>query len=313
VSGTIRGVEIPDIDDGLDGRSRRCLSRLGTRYVRASQVVGDDRGDNAALIGLAQEFRLRYPLVDGDGNLGSVDGDPPADPQHTRVRLAPIARDLGRVPNLLVNGSRTIPPTTSSRWQPRSRPCSTTLRSAMDALLKRLPGPDFPTGGVIAEPSALHAVSATGRGPVRNLARSHLEGVAIVVTELPYGVEKGGDDGVIREIVELVFHGRMRGTINDIQDHTDRRGQRLLIGVERGTDTDRLLDDLYALTSLERVFPVDFVALVDGHPAHVTVRDLIDRFIAARDPATVRSELDELVARHGDERRTLIGDPGTAG
>jgi DNA gyrase subunit A len=183
----------------------------------------------------------------------------------------------------------------------------------MDALLKRLPGPDFPTGGVIAEPSALHAVSATGRGPVRIRARSHVEGDAIVVTELPYGVEKGGDDGVIREIVELVFHGRMRGTINDIQDHTDRRGQRLLIGVERGTDTDRLLDDLYALTSLERVFPVDFVALVDGHPAHVTVRDLIDRFIAARDPATVRSELDELVARHGDERRTLIGDPGTAG
>jgi DNA gyrase subunit A len=279
-------VQIADVYDGLDARSRRCLSRLGTRYVRSSRVVADE-DDYACLVGLAQAFRLRYPLVDGDGNFGSVDGDPPADPEYTRVRLAPIARDLERFPTLLVNGSETIPPHNLTEVVAAVLAVLDDASVGLDALLERLPGPDFPTGGAIVEPSTLREVYATGRGQVRIRARSHLEGETIVITELPYGVRKGGDDGVISEIVELMFDGTMRDRINDIQDHTDRRGQRLLIGVERGVEPNALLGELLELTSLETIFAVDFVALVNGDPERMTLRELIDRFIAARIEANV--------------------------
>jgi DNA gyrase subunit A len=302
---------IPDVSDGLDPVQRRVLSLLAERYVKCADVVSD-APSYETLVHLAQDFRQRYPLVEGRGNFGSVDGDPPADPQYTAARLAPIARALPRFPNVLVNGSRTIPPH-------NLREAVAALIAYIDdadidvaGLMEHMPGPDFPTGGVIADPSRVRAAYETGTGAISLRARSHTEEHAIVVTELPYTVDKAGDDGIIRELADLSSEGRLPELV-DLQDQSERRGARIVIGLRRDADPLAVLTRLRAHTSLEITFPVELVALIDGAPRRLALRELIGHFLAARDAARLRRELDDVANRFGDDRRTLLEDDGVDG
>ena len=154
---------IPDIRDGLDAVGRECLSQLSDRYVRSSQVAVEE-ATYGALVRLTQDFRLRYPLVDGEGNFGSVDGDPPADAQYTRVRRTPLGRELPRFPNLLVNGSDTIPP--HNLGEVAAAVTAVLDDPAVDVagLMEHLPGPDFPTGGLIVGGSAIREPTRRAKG-----------------------------------------------------------------------------------------------------------------------------------------------------
>ena len=296
---------IPDLRDGLTAPERRVLSRLGERFVKCADVVDDARGYEA-LVGLAQDFRRRYPLVDGRGNFGSIDDDPPAEARYTEARLAPLARALPRFPNLLVNGSGTIPPHNLREVVAAVIACVDDPGIDVPGLMEHMPGPDFPSGGVIVDRARIRAAYETGAGAITLRARSHVEGDSIVVTELPYGVERGGDVGVIRRIADLHFEGRLRD-VWDLSDYSDRGAMGLVIGLRREADPQTVLDALHAHTSLETTYAVDMVALVDGEPRRHTLRELIDAFLARRDAGRVRGELQDLADRFGDDRRTSLG------
>ena len=222
---------------------------------------------------------LRYPLVQGRGNFGSIDDDPPADAEYTEARLAPLAHELPRFPNLLVNGAPGIPP-----------------HNLREVAAGRVLGPDYPTGGVIPDPASLRAIYETGAGAFRLRARATIEGHAIVVTELPYGVAKGGEEGVIREIVELVNERELTG-IDDVQDRSDRDGMCLWIGLNPETDAEALLADLYARDVLEVTIEADLTALVDGVPKRLTLPELL-----------AGDDVQRVADRFGDARRTTLGD-----
>lgn len=276
---------IPDLGDGLDAVQRRVLARLHDRFTRSADIV-DNPTEYDALVGLAQPFRRRHPLAEGRGNFGSVDDDPPADPPYTEARLAPLAHELPGFPNLLVNGSRTIPPH-------NLREVAATVLGVDD-----LPGPDFPTGGEIVDRAGIRALYETGAGAVTVRARVHFEGDAIVVTELPYGVAKGGDDGIFMQIATLGPR-----EVLDLHDGSDRSGIRIVIVLRTGADPQGVLDMLLARTSLETTFAADLTANVDGVPRRFTLRELIDHFAAACDPERLR----DIAERFGDDRRTNTG------
>jgi DNA gyrase subunit A len=262
---------VRDLRDGLDATERELLANIGDRWMNSARVARDDDAWDA-LAGLAQGWRTRYPLVQGRGNFGSVDGDPPADARYTEVRLAPLARELPRFPNLLVNGSGTIPPH-------NLREVAAALRGA------ELPGPDFPTGGVLA--GDVRALYTSGAAELRLRARAHVEEKAIVVTELPFGVTKGGEDGVIQQIAEL-FMNRQVTDIRDIWDESDGAGMRFIVVVRE--DPYETLRSLFALSSLEITIRADLGGL--------TLPDLL----AGYDP----DEVDRIAAAYGDERRTAL-------
>jgi DNA gyrase subunit A len=232
-------------------------------------------------------------------NFGSRDSDPPADALYTEARLAPLARELPRFPNLLVNGSPTMPPHN--------------LREAAAVVCARLddPGADvagmlapvYPTGGVIVDAAPLRQIYETGAGELRLRARAHVEHGIVAVTELPYGVDKGGEDGVIVELVELTMRHRV---IEDIQDRSEGE-MRVVIVPRQGTSPQALLNRLYADTRLEVVLLVEFVAQVDSGVRRMSLGELIDRFLAGRDPEAVRRELQDVADRFGDDRRTSLG------
>jgi len=290
-------VGIPDLSDGLSAIERQVLSRLGDRYVCSAEVV-DEEPAYDALVGLVQPFRRRYPLVEGRGNFGSIDADPPAEAPYTEARLAPIARYLPRFPNLLVNGSATFPPH-------NLRETAAAVIAYLDDpgvdLIDRLPGPDFPCGGTILDRAAVRALYETGAGALRLRARSHVEDNTILITELPFGVDKGGDHGIFMQIAQLGLPELL-----DLEDHSDRRGLRIVIRLRRGADPEAALATLHARTTLETTFGAELTALVDGEARRLTLRELIDHFVAGRDPATVRRELQDVADRFGDDRRTAI-------
>jgi DNA gyrase subunit A len=207
---------------------------------------------------------MRYPLVDGNGNFGSRDDDPPADAQYTEVRLAPIAHELEHFPNAVVNG-----------------PLPHNLREVAAAVedLSRVLVPDFPTGGVLTR---FDANTYTLR------ARTEIIEHRLVITELPYGVMKGGENGVIVQVVEATRDGDL--PILDIQDHSDRNGMRLMIDVNRDALPDTVLAVLFARTALE------VTRTVDTPPA----RELLDRWLPGRNPARLQRVAEE----YGDPRRT---------
>jgi DNA gyrase subunit A len=264
-----------DVRDGLDATGRRVLSRLTDKYVFCSKVVESEK-EYDALVELTQTHVSRYPLVKGLGNFGSVDDDPPADARYTEAKLAPIAHELHHFPNLLVNGAHTIPP-----------------HNLREVAAGNVLGPDYPTGGVIPDPTSLRAIYEMGVGSFRLRARAQAEGDGIVVTELPHGVAKGGDEGVIFRIVTLVNERQITG-VYDIQDRSGRDGMRLWIGLAPGTDAQALLAELSARDVLEVTIDVDLTALVDGVPKRLTLTDLL---------APVAGEIAE---RFGDARRTLL-------
>jgi DNA gyrase subunit A len=304
--------EVPDPRDGLDTKQRRVLAALGDEYrICADLGIGSDGYD--ALVALAQPFVSRYPLVDGRGNFGSVDADPGADADYTRARRAPLAHELARFPNVLVNGSGTIPPH-------NLREAVAAVVALLDepeidvaGLMARIPGPDFPTGGTLADPAELAALYETGAGTVTVRASAHVEGDSIIVTELPYGVAKGGDSGAIRRIAD--WHGRRSrssGLVN-LEDHSHADGMRIVLTFDPRADTGAVLDELYGATSLQTTLDAELLALAGGEPRRHTLRELLLAFVGGRDPAMLRRELEDVARRFGDDRRTGIDRVDDAG
>src|SRR3954465_2646335 len=353
----IVGRALPDVRDGLKPVHRRVLFSMNEmglqpnrRYVKCSRIVGDvmgkyhPHGDAAiydTLVRLAQEFSLRAPLVDGQGNFGSVDDDPAAAMRYTEARLAPIAREMlrdldadtvnfqpnydgqnqepvvlpARFPNLLVNGSSGIAVGMATNIPPHN------LRETIAAtiafidnpnidvpgLMQHMKGPDFPTGGVILGLSGIRDAYETGRGRVRVRATAHIEQIrgnreAIVVTELPFMVKKGGDGGIIKKIAELVAEKKLT-EISDIQDHSDRNGMRVVIELKRDANPKVVLNKLYKHTPMQSTFGVNMVALVENVPRLLGLKDVIKFYVRHQREVIVRRAKHEL---RGLERRVHV-------
>src|SRR5918999_743754 len=316
----IVGRALPDVRDGLKPVHRRVLFSMNENglqpnrsYSKCARIVGDvmgkfhPHGDSAiydALVRLAQDFSMRNPLVDGQGNFGSIDDDPAAAMRYTEARLAPIAREMlrgldedtvdfqpnydgqnnepvvlpARFPNLLVNGSSGIAVGMATNIPPHNlrETIAATIAYIDDpdidtvGLMKRMKGPDFPTGGVILGLSGIRDAFETGRGRIRVRARAHIEPLAqgkeaIVVTELPYMVKKLGENGLIKKIADL--HAEKKLTeITHVDDHSDRNGMRIVIELKRDANPKVVLNKLYKHTPLQTTFGVNMVALVDNVP-----------------------------------------------
>jgi DNA gyrase subunit A len=347
----IVGRALPDVRDGLKPVHRRVLHAmnelgLGPTRPRAksSRIVGEVMGNyhphgNAAiydaLVRMAQDFSLRYQLIDPQGNFGSVDDDPPAAERYTEARLSRMAtemlRDLdmdtvdftanydgsrreplvlpSRFPNLLVNGSSGIAVGMATNIPPHN------LREAISAtiayiedqeldtagLMKHIKGPDFPTGGIILGKAGIKEAYETGRGRVRVQARAHIEPLshgkeAIIVTELPFMVKKGGPGGLIEKIAELVKEGRIVEIAN-IEDHTDKRGMRLVIELKRDALPKVVLNKLYKHTPMQTTFGVNMVALVDNVPRTLPLRAVIHNYVAHQREVVVRRTKHELAEK----------------
>jgi DNA gyrase subunit A len=347
----IVGRALPDVRDGLKPVHRRVLyamNELGLGPTRprakSSRIVGEVMGNyhphgNAAiydaLVRMAQDFSLRYQLIDPQGNFGSVDDDPPAAERYTEARLSRIAtemlRDLdmdtvnfasnydgqrqeplvlpARLPNLLVNGSSGIAVGMATNIPPHN------LRETIDAaiayiddpdintdgLMRHIKGPDFPTGGIILGRAGIREAYETGRGRVRVQARAHVEPLkqgkeAIVVTELPFMVKKGGPGGLIEKIAELVKDGRI-SEVADIEDHSDKRGMRLVIELKRDAIPKVVLNKLYKHTPMQSTFGVNMVALVDNVPRTLPLRAVIHNYVAHQREVVVRRTKHELAEK----------------
>jgi DNA gyrase subunit A len=329
----IVGRALPDVRDGLKPVHRRVLyamSELGLQpnrpYLKCAKVVGEcmgdyhPHGDTAiydTLVRLAQPFSSRYPLVDGQGNFGNIDGYGAAAMRYTECRLAPIAtemlRDLdedtvdfepnyderkmmpsvlpARFPNLLVNGSAGIAVGMATNIPPHNLGEAIDATIALidnpeitvDELMRHLPGPDFPTAGRIMGHAGIREAYETGRGRVRMRAVAHIEPQkggheAIVVTELPYQVRKGGDDGVIRKIADLVNDKVIPG-IRNVEDQSDKSGMRIWIELKRGEIAKVVLNNLYKHTPLQATFGVNMVALVDGVPRTLGLKPVLQHYV----------------------------------
>ena len=354
----IVGRALPEVRDGLKPVHRRVLfamSEGGLQYNRSrsksSRIVGDvlgkyhPHGDAPAydtLVRLAQDFSMRYPLVDGQGNFGSIDDDPPAAMRYTEARLSRIAsemlRDLdqdtvdfvpnydgknqeplvlpSRFPNLLVNGSSGIAVGMATNIPPHN------LRETIDAviayvddpsidvegLMRHIKGPDFPTGGIIVGTSGIRDAYATGRGRVRLQARAHVEPLsqgkeAIVVTELPYQVKKGGPGNLIEKIAELVREKKIP-EISDIEDHSSDKGMRLVIELKRGSIPKVVLNKLFKHTPMQTTFGVNMVALVGNVPRTLSLREAIGHYVDHQRDVIIRRTKYEL--RRAEERAHVL-------
>src|SRR5919112_547601 len=344
----IVGRALPDVRDGLKPVHRRVLygmSELGltpTRpYSKCAKIVGEvmgnyhPHGDSAiydTLVRLAQDFSMRSPLVDGQGNFGSVDDDPAAAMRYTEARLAPLAREMlrdldadtvdfqanydgrtqepvvlpSRFPNLLVNGSSGIAVGMATTIPPHNlrETIAATIAYIEDpdidtpGLMQHLKGPDFPTGGVILGLSGIRDAYETGRGRVRVRARAHIEPLsqgkeAIIVTELPYMVKKGGDGGLIRKIADL--HAEKKLTeVTNVEDHSDRKGMRIVIELKRDANPKVVLNKLYKHTQMQTTFGVNTVALVDNVPRTLPLKGIIHFYVQHQREVIVRRSKHEL-------------------
>jgi DNA gyrase subunit A len=324
---------LPDVRDGLKPVHRRILYAMHEAGLqpnrprqKCARVVGDvmgsyhPHGDSAiydTLVRLAQPFSLRYPLVDGQGNFGNIDGYPAAAMRYTECRLAKLATELledidadtvdfkpnydesrreptvlpSRFPNLLVNGSAGIAVGMATNIPPHHLGEVTDALVALidepsidvDRLIKHIKGPDFPTGGIILGREGIREAYRSGRGRIVMRARAHAEELrggksAIVVTELPYTVKKGGDDGVISKIAELVKAGTL-SEISNVRDLSDRSGMRVVIELKRDAIPQVVLNKLWKHTPLQSTFGYNAVALVDGVPRTLALRDLLQHYL----------------------------------
>ena len=320
---------LPDVRDGLKPVHRRILIAMheaGLRpdrpYKKCATVVGDvlgkyhPHGDTAvydALVRMVQDFSLRYPLVDGQGNFGSIDGDSAAAYRYTEAKLAPIAEDIladieketvdvvenfdgqrteptvlpSRVPNLLINGSSGIAVGLSTNVPPHNLgEVVAALRAlieepdpTLDILMKHLPGPDFPTGGFVVGRDGIRRMYETGRGKIIMRARIVKEALRggreqLVVTELPYAVSK---TRIIRQIADLARRGEVPD-ISDIRDESDRDGLRFVVELKRGAKAGKVIKLLRKKTSLQTTFGAIMIALDHGEPKEFTLVQLLERF-----------------------------------
>jgi DNA gyrase subunit A len=329
----IIGRALPDIRDGLKPVHRRILYGMrdmglasNRPYRKCAKIVGEvmgnyhPHGDSAiydTLVRMAQEFSYRYPLVDGQGNFGSVDGDPAAAMRYTEARMAPFAEALledidketvdfvpnydeereepsylpSKVPNLLVNGSGGIAVGMATNMPPHNltEVCEAVIHlinnptAKFEEIYKMVPGPDFPTAGIIHGRSGIRQAYQTGRGQIMMRARATIERQGkdrdvIVVTEIPYQVNKAR---LIEKIAELINDKRIEG-ISDIRDESDRQGMRVVIELKRGEQGLVILNQLYKLTAMQTSFGVINLAIVNGQPKVLSLLDLLRNFIEHR-------------------------------
>jgi DNA gyrase subunit A len=329
----IVGRALPDVRDGLKPVHRRVLFGMheagmqpNRPYKKCAAIVGDvmgkfhPHGDSAiydTLTRMAQPFSLRYPLVDGQGNFGSLDDDPPAAMRYTECRLSRLATEMlrdidadtvdfvpnydesrrvpdtlpSRFPNLLVNGSSGIAVGMATNMPPHQlgETIDAVVQlidkpdSSVDDLMKHVRGPDFPTGAIIAGRTGIRDAYRTGRGRIVMRARAHVEELrggknAIVVTELPYGVKKGGDSGVIKKIADLV-NEKVITEVSDLADHSDKSGMRIQIELKRDAIPQVALNKLFKHTALQTTFGYNAVALVDGVPKTLSLLELVRYYL----------------------------------
>jgi DNA gyrase subunit A len=354
----IVGRALPDVRDGLKPVHRRILHAMrelgndwNKSYKKSARVVGDvigkyhPHGDNAvydALVRMAQNFSMRYMLVDGQGNFGSVDGDAPAAMRYTEVRMSRIASELladieketvdfvanydgsetepsvlpARSPNLLVNGSAGIAVGMATNIPPHNlieivNACVAVLDDpevTLAALMQHVPGPDFPTAGIINGATEIATAYRTGRGRLSIRARTNFEDLekggrqAIIVTELPYQVNKAR---LLERIAELARNKEIDG-ISDLRDESDKDGMRVVIELKRGEVAEVVLNNLYAQTPLETVFGINMVALIDGQPKLLGLKEMLEAFVRHRREIVTRRTIFDL-AKARDRAHILEG------
>jgi DNA gyrase subunit A len=342
----IVGRALPDVRDGLKPVHRRVLFAMNEAnnvwnrpYVKCARIVGEvlgkyhPHGDTAtyeALVRMAQDFSMRYTLIDGQGNFGSVDGDSAAAYRYTECRLDKIAAEIlvdidketvdfvpnydgkerepavlpTRVPNLLVNGSSGIAVGMATNIPPHNLgevvdACLHFLHHphcAVEELIKLMPAPDFPTAGIIYGLAGVHEGYRTGRGRVVMRARTHFEEIgkgdrhAIIVDELPYQVNKRA---LLERMAEMVTEKKLEG-ISDIRDESDKSGMRVVIELKRAELPEVVLNNLYKQTQLQDTFGINMVALVDGQPKVLSLKELVESFVSHRREVVTRRTVFEL-------------------
>jgi DNA gyrase subunit A len=355
----IVGRALPDARDGLKPVHRRVLYAmhdLGLQpnrpYRKCAFIVGEvmgkyhPHGDTAiydTLARMAQDFSLRYPLIDGQGNFGSIDDDPPAAMRYTEARLGRLATELlrdieaetvefgpnydesqqeplilpARFPNLLANGSAGIAVGMATNIPPHNlREVIGAARAYIDnpeidlkGLMKHVKGPDFPGGGTIMGSAGIKEAYRSGRGSVRLRAKAHVEPLrggkeAIIVSELPFMVKKGGDGGVITKLADLVREKKITG-VSDLRDESDRSGMRLVIELKRGGDPAQVvLNQLFKRTSMQTSFGINMVALVDGVPRTLSLKELIQHYVGHQREVVTRRTQHEL--RRAEARAHIL-------
>ena len=339
----IVGRALPDVRDGLKPVHRRVLFTMNELnnthsrpYMKSARVVGDvmgkyhPHGDVAiydTVVRMAQAFAMRYLLVDGQGNFGSVDGDPPAAMRYTEVRMARLASDLladldketvpftpnyddtltmpevlpTRVPNLLVNGSSgiavgmatNIPPHSLNEVVAGVMALMDAPNISIDGLMEHIQGPDFPTAGIINGRAGIVQAYRTGRGRIYVRARAEVQRDdkggrdVIVITEIPYQLNKSR---LIEKIAELVKDKRIEG-ITELRDESDKDGLRIVIELRRGESGEVVLNNLYAQTQLQSVYGINCVALVDGQPRLLNLKQMLEAFLQHRKEVVTRRTL----------------------
>ncbi len=352
----IIGRALPDVRDGLKPVHRRVLYAMkemgndwNKPYKKSARVVGDvigkyhPHGDAAVydtIVRMAQPFSMRYVLVDGQGNFGSVDGDAPAAMRYTEIRMARIAHELledidketvdfapnydgaekepavlpARIPNLLINGSSGIAVGMATNIPPHN------ISEVIDAcialidnpgmqvggLMRFIPGPDFPTAGIINGSKGIHEAYLTGRGRIYVRARTVIEtdgehgAHTIVVTELPYQVNKAR---LLEKIAELVKEKKISG-IRELRDESDKDGMRMVIELKRGEVPEVILNNLYQHTQMQTVFGINIVTLVNGQPKLLNLKELLEAFLRHRREVVTRRSLHDL--RKARERAHIL-------
>ena len=350
----IIGRALPDVRDGLKPVHRRILFAMSETgndynkpYKKSARIVGDvigkyhPHGDTAvydAIVRMAQGFSLRYPLVDGQGNFGSIDGDSPAAMRYTEIRMTRVAAELlqdleketvdfvanydgsmqeplvlpARVPNLLINGSSGIAVGMATNIPPHNltEVCEALLALiqnpdiTLDELMTILPGPDFPTAGFIYGAEGINEAYRTGKGLIRLRARTFNETRGgreyIIISELPYQVNKAK---LIERIVELVKEKKIEG-ISDIRDESDREGMRVVIQLRKDEIAQTILNQLFAHTHMQITYGINLVAIVNNRPEILTLKSLLQEFIKHRKEVIVRRTRYEL--RKAEERAHIL-------
>ena len=341
----IHGRALPDIRDGLKPVHRRILYAMydlknsyNRPYKKSARVVGDvigkyhPHGDSAvydAMVRMAQDFSMRYPIVEGQGNFGSIDGDPPAAMRYTEVRMAKITDQMygdieketvsyspnydgsefipdvlpTKIPNLLVNGSSgiavgmatNIPPHNLTEVLNASVNLIKNPKLSIDDLIKDISGPDFPTGGTIDGKAGIYEAYKTGRGIIHIRSNTSIEEdeksgkQSLIIHEIPFMVNKAK---MLEKIAELVKDKKIEG-ITEIRDESDKDGLRVVIEVRKGDSVDVLENNLFAQTQLEQSFGINFTVLVEGQPKEVNLKEMLEAFVKHRkDIITKRTKYD---------------------
>ncbi|MHB8565258.1 MAG: DNA topoisomerase (ATP-hydrolyzing), partial [Acidiferrobacteraceae bacterium] len=352
----IVGRALPDVRDGLKPVHRRVLyamRELGNdwnrAYKKSARVVGDvigkyhPHGDVAVydtIVRMAQTFSMRYPLIDGQGNFGSVDGDAPAAMRYTEIRMARIAHELladldketvdfnpnydgsereptilpTRLPNLLVNGSSGIAVGMATNIPPHNlnevaNACLALIDNddiSINELMQHIPGPDFPTAAIINGADGIREAYRTGRGKVYVRARVVIETderrgrQSIIVIELPYQVNKAR---LLEKIAELVKEEKIQG-ISELRDESDKSGMRMVIELKRGEVADVVLNNLYQQTAMQSVFGINMVALEHGQPKLLNLKEILQAFVRHRREVVTRRTIHDL--RKSRERMHIL-------